>query len=75
MTAELTDNGITIFDQACKKDKSRAPVKVVTTDPKLFNLVAREYQYNSSDAKNADQIETSSSAVIHLVDKPLLIEN
>ena len=71
VTAELTDNGITIYDQACKKDKSREPVKVVTTNPNLFNLVAREYQYDSSDAKNANQIETSSSAVIHLIDKPL----
>jgi hypothetical protein len=71
VTAELTDDGISIYDQACKKDKSRAPVKVVTTNPNLFNLVAREYQYNSTDAKNADQIDTSSSAVIHLIDKPL----
>ena len=71
VTAELTDNGITIYDQACKKDKSREPAKVVTTNPNLFNLVAREYQYDSSDAKNANQIETSSSAVIHLIDKPL----
>ena len=71
LRAELTDNGITIYDQACKKDKSREPVKVVTTNPNLFNLVAREYQYDSSDAKNANQIETSSSAVIHLIDKPL----
>jgi hypothetical protein len=37
--------------------------------------MAREYQYNDSDASKAANIETSSSAVIHLIDKPLLIEN
>jgi hypothetical protein len=46
---------------------------VVTTNPNLYNLVAREYQYNTEDATKADQIETSSSAVIHLIDKPLLL--
>jgi uncharacterized surface protein with fasciclin (FAS1) repeats len=71
VTAQLTDNGITIKDQACKKDKNRTPAKVVTTDPRLYNLMAREYQYDSSDAKKASNIETTSSAVIHLIDKPL----
>ena len=73
LTTELTADGITIYDQACKKDKSRTPAKVVTTNPNLYNLVAREYQYNTEDATKADQIETSSSAVIHLIDKPLLL--
>ena len=73
VTAQLTDDGITIVDQACKKDKThtRTPVKVVTSDPRLYNLMAREYQYDTSDAKKANNIETSSSAVIHLIDKPL----
>lgn len=71
VTAQLTDNGITIKDQACKKDKNRTPAKVVTTDQRLYNLMAREYQYDSSDAKKASNIETTSSAVIHLIDKPL----
>ena len=49
--------------------------QVVTTDPTLFNLVAREYQFDTKDATQANNIETSSSAVIHLIDKPLMIEN
>ena len=76
LTANLTDDGITIVDQACKKDPNhkRQPVKVVTTNPRLYNLMAREYQYDTADAKRANNIETSSSAVIHLIDKPLLLD-
>ena len=76
LTANLTDKGISIVDQACKKDPNhkRQPVKVVTTNPRLYNLMAREYQYDTSDAKKANNIETSSSAVIHLIDKPLLLD-
>jgi hypothetical protein len=76
LTANLTDDGITIVDQACKKDPNhkRQPVKVVTTNPRLYNLMAREYQYDTADAKKANNIETSSSAVIHLIDKPLLLD-
>ena len=47
---------------------------VVTSNPELYNLMARELMYNSSDAASAGEIETSSSAVIHLIDKPLLLE-
>ena len=69
LAAKLTDNGIELVDKAGNN------ARVVTTDPRLYNLVAREYQYNSSDATNATSIETSSSAVIHLIDRPLLISN
>ena len=72
VTAELTDNGLTISDQACKKDKTRTPAKVLTADPRLFNLMAREYLYGNDDATTATMLETSSSAVVHLIDKPLL---
>ena len=71
----LTDDGITLKDQACKKDRSREPAHVVTSNPALYNLMAREFQYNSQDAAGATTIETSSSAVVHLIDKPLLIDN
>jgi hypothetical protein len=69
VNATLKSDGIEVVDHAGNTRR------VVTTDPSLFNLMAREYQYNSSDAKQAANIETSSSAVIHLIDKPLLIEN
>lgn len=48
---------------------------VVTADKNLYNLMAREYQYNTTDAANATEIETSSSAVVHLIDGPLMITN
>ena len=75
LTARLTEEGIELRDQASKTDKSRTPAHVVTTNPALYNLMAREYQYNSRDTSTASSIETSSSAVIHLIDKPLLISN
>ena len=69
LTAKLTDNGIELTD------KTGSHARVLTNNPALYNQVAREYQYNTSDATNATNVETSSSAVIHLIDKPLLIEN
>ena len=44
---------------------------VVTTNPQLYNQMAREYQYNLSDASRAGEIYTSSSAVVHLIDGAL----
>ena len=69
VNATLEANGITL------KDHAGNTRHVVTTDPALFNLVAREFQYDTQDASAANSIETSSSAVIHLINEPLLIEN
>ena len=69
LRATLDENGISV------KDESGATHNVVTKNPALYNLQAREYQYNSRDASTANQLITSSSAVIHLIDSPLLIEN
>jgi hypothetical protein len=33
--------------------------------------MAREYQYNGKNAADVTELATSSSAVIHLIDKPL----
>lgn len=76
LNASLDDNGITLIDYAMKNKlvPGLTPAHVVTADPRLFNLMAREYQYNSSDATNASNIETTSSAVIHLIDRPLRLE-
>ena len=68
VNAVLTETGITMRDHAGNTRH------VVTTTPGLFNLQAREYQYNSQDASRATSIETSSSAVIHLIDEPLMLE-
>ena len=37
----------------------------------LYNIQAREYLYNNRDATTATELYTTSSAVIHLIDKPL----
>ena len=67
VSATLTDTGITL------RDNTGNQRHVVTSNPQLFNLMAREFQYNTSDARSATLIETSSSAVIHLIDGPLMI--
>lgn len=40
----------------------------------LYNLQAREYLYFGEDATQATQLYTTSSAVIHLIDRPLRYE-
>ncbi len=70
ITATSTGDEIILRDNAGTAESSR----VITTEvngKKLYNLMAREYQYNNLDASDATNIETSSSAVIHLIDKPL----
>ena len=69
LSARLSNDGINVTDHAGNTRH------VVTSNPQLYNLVAREFQYDSTDATRANNIETSSSAVIHLIDKPLLIKN
>ena len=51
-------------------DQSGAESHVIKT-PGLYNLMAREYQYNSTTATSANSLWTTSSAVIHLIDRPL----
>lgn len=63
--ATLTGSELTVSDKAGNTAK-------VLKDSGLYNLMAREYQYNGSSAINSTQIYTTSSAVIHLIDKPLM---
>lgn len=46
----------------------------VKTDSGLYNLMAREYQYDTNDAAAANTIYTSSYAVIHQIDGALMWE-
>jgi hypothetical protein len=57
------------------KDKAGNTRRVMTEKNGLYNLMAREYTYNSSSKSSATIIHNSSSAVVHLIDGPLLIEN
>ena len=42
---------------------------VMTSDPNYYNIMCREYEYNKQS--RPDQLETSSFAVIHMIDSPL----
>ena len=54
------------------KDEAGNTRKVVTEKPGLYNLMATEYTYNNDDKSTASSIHGTSSAVIHLIDGPLL---
>lgn len=56
------------------KDKAGNVRRVMTEKSGLFNLMAREYTYNTSAKSSATIIHNSSSAVIHLIDGPLMVE-
>lgn len=73
LKATLTDTELTIQDEVDKVQKTSH--RVLTDQPGLYNLQAREYIYNRPDPASSNMLETSSSAVIHLIDRPLLIEN
>ena len=66
VTTDKSGSSITI------KDKAGNTRKVMTEKAGLFNLMAREYTYNTSAKSSATIIHNSSSAVIHLIDGPLL---
>ena len=66
VTTDKSGSSITI------KDKAGNTRKVLTDKAGLFNLMAREYTYNTSAKGSATIIHNSSSAVIHLIDGPLL---
>jgi hypothetical protein len=63
----LGDDNITIQTSANDND----PAHVVKKDG-LYNLQAREYFLNASNNESATRATTSSSAVIHMIDKPLI---
>lgn len=61
LKTEVSNDGITITDGMGNK-------RQVVQKPGLYNLMAREYQYDSPDALSARNIYTSSYAVVHLID-------
>ena len=62
------ENNITVED--ARKNKRH----VMKTSPAIYNRFAREYIYPGKSALDADNIETSSSIVIHQIDGPLMYE-
>jgi uncharacterized surface protein with fasciclin (FAS1) repeats len=73
LRTRVSNDGIEIFDgiQMAKPEAERVPCKVVKTEG-LYNLMAREYQYDSGDATIANNLYTSSFAVVHLIDGALM---
>ena len=56
-----TNSDITVTDGAGNVQK------VLTEDPKLYNIMTRDYLFDASDLQQSKLIETSSFAVIHHV--------
>jgi hypothetical protein len=67
VTVKANNNSLTVTDLS---GNTRTVQKV----DGLYNQMAREYQYNSSDVSTASQINTSSTAVVHLIDGPLFYD-
>lgn len=65
--ATLSNSDLTI--KTSLNDKT--PRKVVKT-PGLYNLMAREYQLEGTDLLTATRVHTTSTAVVHLIDGPLI---
>ena len=57
-------------DRLSVTDRSGQTRNVMTSSG-LYNLMAREYQYNTGDKLNPGGIYTSSFAVVHLIDGAL----
>lgn len=75
------DNTISYCRLTVKGDGSHLSVtdaagnkRNVLTNGGLYNLMAREYQYNTKDVASASEIYTSSYAVVHQIDGPLIWE-
>ena len=68
---KLAPGKLTLYSDP--NDASTA-VNVITSDPAKYNIMAREYKFNNKDREKATQIETSSFASIHQIDKVLLYE-
>lgn len=68
---KLAPGKLTLYSDP--NDPSTA-VHVVTSDPTKYNIMAREYKFNNKDREKATQIETSSFASIHQIDKVLLYD-
>jgi hypothetical protein len=71
LTVTLTPSG----DAITVKDAVGNVRHVVTSDPSLYNQMAREYTYTTdSKSSSGNNIFASSSAVVHQIDGPLLVD-
>jgi len=68
LSVKLSATGLELEDYAGQQRH------VVVDNRGLYNLMAREYQFKEQDATKANNIETTSSAVVHLIDQPLMVK-
>ena len=73
LKANLKDDSIEVTDGTGAKHTVTKAKDAEGKD--LYNIQAREYLYDSNDAKTATNLYTTSSAVIHLIDGPLSYGN
>jgi hypothetical protein len=72
LASKLTDNEIEVVDGTNTTHKVMKVIDETTGEP-LYNLQAREYLYRIDEGtKEIVNLYTTSSAVIHLIDSPLL---
>lgn len=77
LKANLLDDEIQVQDaEDIENNTHHTVVKKTYVDDNgkeqpLYNIQAREYLYNGDNAETATELYTTSSAVIHLIDKPL----
>ena len=71
--SQLTDNDIEVRDETgvVHKVTKQTYIGDDNLEKELFNIQAREYQYDGRSATEATNLYTTSSAVIHLIDSPL----
>lgn len=68
LTAEGDNTGLQVKDRV-------GNIRHVVTGGGLYNLMAREYQYDSASETDASTIYTSSYAVVHQIDGVLMWKN
>jgi len=80
LKSSLTDDAIEVLDAQDVKNGTKHMVTKQTyiddngKEQPLYNIQAREYIYDGNNAAKATVLYTTSSAVIHLIDKPLSYE-
>ncbi len=67
LTATLEDDALYVKTSSTDPNPRR-----VLTESGIYNIMAREYQVEGTDALEAKNVWTTSTAVIHLIDGPLL---
>lgn len=69
--AELKGNNLNVSRKENPAPNDPQLCHVLTENPKHYNLMAREYVVMGGSKENAQELFTTSTAVVHLIDKPI----